>query len=440
MGNKQQKIEEEKRKQKEAEERRAAENRKRAEEQRKKAEEERRKQELINQLAKLQNEEEARRRREEYEREVERRRRLEIEREREERERRRREEEERRENERKIREKNENDINKFRNDQNIAKFLELIERFSDDCNYMRKTLEALDEDKLIKNYKDFKDTSQGKIEIIKEAIKEDNDLNNNCQRKLIIILLCNEKNKGTCDRILEILVDDSNKKKLLFNILLDYNKIFGEDIKFKRDGIYKEFVDYSLEVGKYMESLDYKNNDFIQLQLIYENKDKISRSYTIKYEKLNDYRSAYELIEKLINYQKEKGKKFLYFPKNFWEQYYCHYNNIENEEKKIEKMVGLYKLLLSYIDLEKDDTEYKEILAGKIHEFIEIRIEKLIIIEQLKLLFEIDPYYVYPCEKRDPKIFEKIKIFDLKDEQDIKYFHKIEKKFMNQILMIFYML
>ena len=89
-------------------------------------------------------------------------------------------------------------------------------------------------------------------------------------------------------------------------------------------------------------------------------------------------------------------------------------------------MVGLYKLLLSYIDLEKDDTEYKEILAGKIHEFIEIRIEKLIIIEQLKLLFEIDPYYVYPCEKRDPKIFEKIKIFDLKDEQDIKYFHKID--------------
>ena len=425
MGNKQQKIEEEKRKQKEADERRAAENRKRAEEQRKKAEEERRKQELINQLAKLQNEEEARRRREEYEREVERRRRLEIEREREERERRRREEEERRENERKIREKNENDINKFRNDQNIAKFLELIERFSDDCNYMRKTLEALDEDKLIKNYKDFKDTSQGKIEIIKEAIKEDNDLNNNCQRKLIIILLCNEKNKGTCDRILEILVDDSNKKKLLFNILLDYNKIFGEDIKFKRDGIYKEFVDYSLEVGKYMESLDYKNNDFIQLQLIYENIDRISRSYTIEYKKLNDYRSAYELIEKLINYQKEKGKKFIYFPKNFWEKYYYHYNNLENEEKKIEKMVGLYKLLLSYIDLEKDDTEYKEILAGKIHEFIEIRIEKLIIIEQLKLLFEIDPYYVYPCEKRDPKIFEKIKIFDLKDEQDIKYFHKI---------------
>ena len=103
--------------------------------------------------------------------------------------RRRREEEERRKRERKRREKNEYDINKFRNDQNIAKFLELIERFSDDCFYMRKALEALDDDKLIKNYKDFKDKSQGKIEIIKQAIKEDNNLNNNCQRKLIIILL-----------------------------------------------------------------------------------------------------------------------------------------------------------------------------------------------------------------------------------------------------------
>ena len=279
MGNKQQKIEEEKRKQKEADERRAAENRK-------KAEEERKKQELINQLAKIQNEKEARKRRDEYERERERQKRLDEEREREEDKRLRREEEKRREIERKN--ENEKDIKKFRNDQNIAEFLGLIERFSDDCIYMRKTLEALDEDKLIKNYKDFKDTSRGKIEIIKEAIKEDNDLNNNCQRKFIIILLCNDKNKGTCDRILEILVDDSNKKKLLFNILLDYHNIFGKDIKFKRDGIYKEFVDYSLEVGKYMESLDYKNNDFIQLQLIYENKDKISRSYTIKYEKLNN--------------------------------------------------------------------------------------------------------------------------------------------------------
>ena len=99
--------------------------------------------------------------------EKERQKRLRIEWERQERERRRREEEER-----KRREKNEYDINKFRNDQNIAKFLELIERFSDDCFYMRKTLEALDDDKLIKNYKDFKDKSQGKIEIIKQAIKE----------------------------------------------------------------------------------------------------------------------------------------------------------------------------------------------------------------------------------------------------------------------------
>ena len=406
MGSDQEKIEKEKRKRKEAEARKAEEERRQREAEARRAEEERRQKEIEKELAI----EERRRKREEYEREKERRRRLEEEMER---ERRRKEEEERREMERKRREKNEYDINKFRNDQNIAKFLELIERFSDDCFYMRKALEALDDDKLIKNYKDFKDKSQGKIEIIKQAIKEDNNLNNNCQRKLIIILLCNEKNKGTCDRILEILVDDSNKKKLLFNILLDYNDIFGEDIKFKREDIYREFVKYSLEEGKYMESLDYKNNDFIQLQLIYENIDRISKSYTIKYEKLNDYSSAYELIEKLINYQKEKGKKFIYFQKNFWEQYYYHYNKIENEEKKIEKMVGLYKLLLSYIDLEKDDTEYKEILAENIHKFIEIRIEKLIIIEQLKLLFEIDPYYVYPCEKRDPKIFEKIKIFDL---------------------------
>ena len=68
-----------------------------------------------------------------------------------------------------------------------------------------------------------------------------------------------------------------------------------------------------------MESLDYKSSNFIQLQLIYENIDKISKSYTIKYRKLNDYRSAYELIEKLINYQKEKRKKNFIFSQKFLE-------------------------------------------------------------------------------------------------------------------------
>ena len=46
--------------------------------------------------------------------------------------------------------------------------------------------------------------------------------------------------------------------------------------------------------------------------------------------------------------------------------------------------------------------------------------------EQLELLFKKDPYYVYSSDKRDSNIFEKINIFDLKEEEDIKYFQEKE--------------
>ena len=332
------------------------------------------------------------------------------------------------EEERKRRERNKNDIDILRNVQNIALFLELIERFSKDYEFLIKTLEAINESIIIKKYEDFKKNSQGKIEIIKKAIYEDNELSKNCLRKLVIILLCYEKNEKNCDQIVENMVKKGDeKKKLLFNVLLDYSNEFGTDIFFKDVNIYKEFVEFSLP-GNYLESLNYRSNDIIQLELLFENKEKIYDSKNeVKFNKLNDYSTAYELIEKIIKYEKEKGRKFVLFPKVFWDQYYIYYINNENEDKRIGKLVDLYKLLLSYIDLGEDDTEYKDILSENIHDII---IEKLDNIksakEQLELLFKNDPYYAYPCDKRDPNIFEKINIFDLKEEQDIKYFQEID--------------
>ena len=87
------------------------------------------------------------------------------------------EEEERREIERKKRDKNENDIIESKNDQYIAEFLELIKRFSDDCSYMRKTLEDIDEGKLRlgnKNYSIYLDILEkfGDVDYIKQKIIE----------------------------------------------------------------------------------------------------------------------------------------------------------------------------------------------------------------------------------------------------------------------------
>ena len=348
-----------------------------------------------------------------------------------ERERIKREEEER---ERRIRERNENEINTFRNTQNIAYFLELIQKFQNYSFYLKKTLEALDEDRVIKNYKDFKNESQGKILLIKEAINEKNNkLSLNCQRKLIIILLCNQKSIGNCDSIFDYLVNISPyKKELLFNILLDYSNIFGEDIHFKDIKIYNEFIEFSLENGnKYVESLNYRSNDIIQLELLYEKRDKIFDSGNIvKFTKLNDYSRAYELIKKIIEYEKKKGKKFVLFLKDFWNKYSIHYKNFEKDDSKIQKLFELYKLLLSYIDLGKDDSEYKDILAADIHKLIQIKLESEtnIVKDQLELLFTTDPYYVYPCDKRNPNIFQNINICNLKEAEDIEYFKNLNKE------------
>ena len=341
----------------------------------------------------------------------------------------RKEEEKRREEERLAKLKA---INQFRGSQNISDFLTLIRRFSYESEFMIKTLEALNEDKVIKNYKDFKSASDGKIQIIREAIDEDTQFSSNCQRKLVILLLCNEKNNGTCDKIFGTLVNkNENYKKLVFNILIDYSKIFGQDISFKlKDGeIYKQFVEFSIGRGEYLKSLDYRSNDLIQLKILNDNRDKIFGCEDIgkvKFSKLNEYDGAYEVIQDLIKYEKEKNKKLIYFPKTFWENYYNYYKKNE-KENIIEKLVNLYALLLSYIELGNDDSDYKDILAEKIHELIKNKLEEMDKVkEQLELLFKNDPYYIYSSDKRDPNIFEKIKIFDLKEEEDIKYFQEKE--------------
>ena len=228
----------------------------------------------------------------------------------------------------------------------------------------------------------------------------------------------------------------SDKKELIFDVLLDYSEEFGKDVHFKDDKIYEEFVDYSLKKRKYLETFDYRSCDIIQLKLIYEKRDIVFNSYKInKIMKLDDYNEAFELIQNIIKYEKNKQKKFIFFKKNFWESYYIYCINNEEEKNKIPKLVEIYDLLLSYIDLGKDDSEYKEILAGKIHELILKKLEEIPVAKnQLELLFKNDPYYTSSCYERNPEVFEKIKILELKEEKDIEYFTNLnlEKVYANK--------
>ena len=336
-------------------------------------------------------------------------------------------------------EKNDRDINRLRSSNNIALFLELIERFYGDLNYLVKTLEALNENVILKKYKEFKTQSEGKIQIIRSGIYGDYEFSKDCQKKLVIILLCYEKSNNNCDDVLKKLVEKgSAKKELIFDILLDYSKEFGKDVHFKDDKIYEEFVDYSLKKRKYLETFDYRSCDIIQLKLLYDKRDTVFNSYKIdKIMKLDDYNESFELIQNIIKYEKNKQKKFIFFKKNFWDSYYIYCINNEEEKNKIPKLVGIYNLLLSYIDLGKDDSEYKEILAGKIHELILKKLEEIPVAKnQLELLFNNDPYYTSSCYERNPEVFEKIKILQLKEEQDIEYFTNLnlEKVYANKFI------
>lgn len=59
-----------------------------------------------------------------------------------------------------------------------------------------KIIEAINEGIMITNYNDFNVETKNNIIIIEEMIYGDNELNRDLLRKLIIILLCYEKNNN----------------------------------------------------------------------------------------------------------------------------------------------------------------------------------------------------------------------------------------------------
>ena len=397
------------------------EKRKRAEEERKQKEEENK---ILDQIKKN-NEAEAEKLRLQIQIERERRKREQEEWEREQEEKRIKEEQERKE-------KNKKDINKFRSEQDIGNFLVLVERFLDEPYFLIDTLKALNEEKIITNYDALKDKTGGKIQIIKQAVSE-NKFEPELLRKLILILFCNEKNGGNCNKLFEELLQKKDINELIFDILLKYSKNFQNDIKFGNAKIYRQFVEYSIKVNKYIESLDYRSNDYIQLKLLNEMKEEIFKSdniIKIEFGKFEDYTYVFESVNEIIKFEKNLRKKLVILQKAFWESFYNYYINNENEKTKLEKLVDLYELLLSYVDLGKDDTEYKDILAENIHKLVKEKIKNTIdVSKQLELLFEVDRYYAHPSDLRDPYIFNSINIFDLTDKKDIEYFQKknIEK-------------
>ena len=169
-----------------------------------------------------------------------------------------------RERERAERKKNEireNKIKDFRNKQDIGLFLDLLSVFKYEKCYLEKTIESLNEDTIIDKFGKIKDSYSENIQIINETLFEPKDnmskISDNCIRKLILLLLFNEKESDKRDAVFRNIYDLNKYKYLLFDILLYFNEYFGQDIKFENQDIYKEFVVYSIKEGKYLRSLSY---------------------------------------------------------------------------------------------------------------------------------------------------------------------------------------
>ena len=79
----------------------------------------------------------------------------------------------------------------------------------------------------------------------------------------------------------------TNYKNLLFDILIDHNDYFGQDIKFEEKYIQKEFVEYSIKKGKYTRTFNYLKHKIIQLNLLKEYADEIfNLKNDVQFEKL----------------------------------------------------------------------------------------------------------------------------------------------------------
>ena len=350
-------------------------------------------------------------------------------------ERRRLEEEKRKERDRRIKEENDRNINRLRQEQDISFFMKLLSKYTDEYKYeyLIKTLEALNENAIKEKYNTIKEACKGKRTLIENILYHENrkGISSDCLRKLTLLLLFYQQNSNRYDLVFKKFLEYDELKKLIFNILLDYGDNFGNSIKFENEKCYEEFVDYSLQIGKYAQSLKYRSNDVMQLNILFEKREEILNSYKVTFNKLNVYSdNAFNVIQKIIDFQNEKKNKFVFFQKSFWENYYIYYyRNIK--KNLIDKLVELYNQFLSYIKLkgennENDVFEYKETLATNIHDYIEKIIKEDIVVKnQLELLLKKDPYYIYDNDKREPEIFKDINILNLTKEEEIKYFQDI---------------
>lgn len=100
--------------------------------------------------------------------------------------------------------------------------------FTYESSYLEETIEALNEDTIIEKFGKMNINSGEKIQIINETVLERQDnmekISDKCIRKLIILLLFNEKESEKREIVFRKIYDMKKYQKILFNILLYCDK------------------------------------------------------------------------------------------------------------------------------------------------------------------------------------------------------------------------
>ena len=118
--------------------------------------------------------------------------------------------------------KKQNEINAFKETQNISLFFDLIKKYDKEPIISMKIIEAINEGIMITNYSNFNVETKNNIIIIEEMIYGNNELNRDLLRKLIIILLCYEKNNNNCEKVFKRIIDMKKERELLKKIIIFY--------------------------------------------------------------------------------------------------------------------------------------------------------------------------------------------------------------------------
>ena len=145
--------------------------------------------------------------------------------------------------------KKQNEINTFKETQNISLFFDLIKKYDKEPIISMKIIEAINEGIMITNYSNFNVETKNNIIIIEEMIYGNNELNRDLLRKLIIILLCYEKNNNNCEKVFKRIIDMKKERELFEDKFYDSLELFKKEVEKANDpdlkrALYFAFKDY----------------------------------------------------------------------------------------------------------------------------------------------------------------------------------------------------